>query len=107
MTKTTVIAGAVAIAFALTSLGVSISASAQRQLKRVRVVAQAQHKRLPPEHDEQLAEHARNLLKQLATEQGLGRIMKETLLRIKGMGAVISTTQVGTLSARRERRASL
>jgi hypothetical protein len=90
MTKTTLIAGAVAIAFALTSFGVSISAAAQGQLKRVRVVAQAQHKRLPPEHDEQVAEQARNLLKQLATEQGLGRSMKETLRQIKAMGAVIS-----------------
>jgi hypothetical protein len=90
MKRTTIIAGAVAIAFALTSFGVSTRVAAQAPLKRVRVVAQAQLKFLPPEHDEQLAEQARNLLQQLRTEQGLGQSIKQTLRKMKEMGAVIS-----------------
>lgn len=90
MKKRTIVAGAAAIAFALTSLGVSISASAQGQLKRVRVVAQAQHKRLPPEHDEQLAAQARILLQHLQTTQRRGKSTKQPLRQMKEMGAVIS-----------------
>lgn len=90
MKKTTIIAAAVAMALALTSLGVSISASAQGQLKRVRVVAQAQSKRLPPEHDEQLAAQARTLLQELQTAQKLGKSTKQTLRQMKEMGAVVS-----------------
>lgn len=90
MNRRTIIATTVAIAFALTSLGVSISASAQGQLKRVRVVAEAQHKRLPPEHDEQLAAQARMLLQRLQTTQRLGKSTKQTLRQMKEMGAVIS-----------------
>ena len=56
----------------------------------MRVAAQAQHKVLPPEHDEQLAAQARTLLQQLQTAQRLGKSTKQTLRQMKEMGAVIS-----------------